>query len=688
MVLEKLYATIILPDEVNKVYILQSPKRFQTKRRKTMNPKNIYLLIVFALLSMPLASATESIYTSRYNDIRVNVASTTQISADKLDFFRTSLNFIPRQDVKQDLLSVNTTPDALIGENAVFLWTDPNQREFNAYLTADVRVKNEPITVSQKISFPLNIKDPELDRYLGPSMYINSDDSRISKLASNISAGETDEYVVVFRLAQWVENNIKYDLNTLTADAVQNATWTLENKEGVCDELTILFISMSRSVGIPARYVSGIAYTNYQDANTFGPHAWAEVYFPDYGWVPVDVTYREFGYIDATHVKFSDSADANEPSIDFTWKGSNVVAQTESPNITAKFIGSFGTAKDIVYIKTSALRKEENIGSYNVIAADITNLNDYYLPIRIQLAQTQSLNIEGSLNRNILLKPNERKTTYWLVSVDDTLSDKYIYTFPVTIFVENMNSSDIFSVSREFPNYSKQDMIDSVSALYEQEIKNYVTVANLTCQADATYVNESAKISCSLRNVGNSYLEGLSVCLEDSCKNISLGIMQKANLSFEKTFARPGEFTLLVSAKNQNIQRDSYFDVLVKDKPDVILTNISCPTTAGYNEVLPISFIVSKISVADALNTEIIVNTNSAKTTVQMPGISNDIPVNFTIKANELNANYNNITFSLNYNDENNNTYTKQYLCSINLEKASLWDRIIIFFRNIGKAFS
>ena len=82
-------------------------------------------------------------------------------------------------------------------------------------------------------------------------------------------------YVVTFKVAKWIQENVKYDLSTLTADVVQKSSWVLSNKEGVCDEITNLFISMLRVVGIPARFVSGTVYSNV--INNWGGHGWGDI---------------------------------------------------------------------------------------------------------------------------------------------------------------------------------------------------------------------------------------------------------------------------------------------------------------------------------------------------------------------------------------------------------------------------
>ena len=105
--------------------------------------------------------------------------------------------------------------------------------------------------IDTKVSNTSNIEPREITD-------INND---IRLLASRIAHGEDDLYKVLFKLGIWIENNIVYNMSSLTADAAQKSSWVLENKYGVCDELTSLFISMARSLGIPARF-AGIVYTS------------------------------------------------------------------------------------------------------------------------------------------------------------------------------------------------------------------------------------------------------------------------------------------------------------------------------------------------------------------------------------------------------------------------------------------
>ena len=61
---------------------------------------------------------------------------------------------------------------------------------------------------------------------------------------------------------------------------------------------------MLRAVGVPAKFVSGVAYTDSPlFTERWGGHGWAEVYFPEIGWVAFDPTFGEFGWIDVGHIK-------------------------------------------------------------------------------------------------------------------------------------------------------------------------------------------------------------------------------------------------------------------------------------------------------------------------------------------------------------------------------------------------
>jgi transglutaminase-like putative cysteine protease len=69
----------------------------------------------------------------------------------------------------------------------------------------------------------------------------------------------------------------------------------LLDRRGVCQDFAHLLIGLSRSIGIPARYVSGYTVSATGDAgapmaDTEASHAWAEAYTPSHGWRGFDPT--------------------------------------------------------------------------------------------------------------------------------------------------------------------------------------------------------------------------------------------------------------------------------------------------------------------------------------------------------------------------------------------------------------
>lgn len=71
----------------------------------------------------------------------------------------------------------------------------------------------------------------------------------------------------------------------------------LKGRRGVCQDFAQLMIGCLRSLGLPARYVSGYILTHPPEgeARMVGAdasHAWVSVFCPDYGWVDFDPTNR------------------------------------------------------------------------------------------------------------------------------------------------------------------------------------------------------------------------------------------------------------------------------------------------------------------------------------------------------------------------------------------------------------
>jgi tetratricopeptide (TPR) repeat protein len=150
-----------------------------------------------------------------------------------------------------------------------------------------------PRNSTPRNSVLLPVKDAQFNQYLQPSGEIRSDDKTVIDKAREIVGEERDAWNVARKLAQWTYKNI-----TWKRVDYATAPQTLATLEADCLEFSQLYVAMARSLGLPARIVSGLAYSG----GSFGGHAWVEVHVGD--WIEVDPTWGT-DFVDATHIRNS-----------------------------------------------------------------------------------------------------------------------------------------------------------------------------------------------------------------------------------------------------------------------------------------------------------------------------------------------------------------------------------------------
>lgn len=109
-------------------------------------------------------------------------------------------------------------------------------------------------------------------------------------LAREITKGETDPFKCSEMVYDYIIKNYPW------AGAREYSTipcipeYVLNTGHGDCGQVTLLYISMMRSLGIPARWESGWML----HPGEVNLHDWAEVYFEGIGWVPVDTSFGRY----------------------------------------------------------------------------------------------------------------------------------------------------------------------------------------------------------------------------------------------------------------------------------------------------------------------------------------------------------------------------------------------------------
>jgi transglutaminase-like putative cysteine protease len=100
---------------------------------------------------------------------------------------------------------------------------------------------------------------------------------------------------------------------------------TIEQRQGACRELAVLFVDVCRAVGLAARYVSGYQEGDADQDKHF-LHAWAEVYIPGAGWRGFDPA-QGMAVADR-HVAVAAAVDPqNAAPVIATYRGNNVEAE-------------------------------------------------------------------------------------------------------------------------------------------------------------------------------------------------------------------------------------------------------------------------------------------------------------------------------------------------------------------------
>jgi transglutaminase-like putative cysteine protease len=72
-----------------------------------------------------------------------------------------------------------------------------------------------------------------------------------------------------------------------TSDTETTAEEALEKKSGVCQDHAHIFVAAARSLGVPARYVSGYLMME-EKVEQAATHAWGEAHIAGLGWVGFD----------------------------------------------------------------------------------------------------------------------------------------------------------------------------------------------------------------------------------------------------------------------------------------------------------------------------------------------------------------------------------------------------------------
>ena len=199
------------------------------------------------------------------------------------------------------------------------------------------------------------------------AIFIDPNNPEISDISSQvlINTNTNNSFLVTKELFKWLKQNTVYSTH-IGKDNVQTASYTFQCRTGDCDDLSFLFISLCRSLKIPARFIRGLLV----EENNAIPHAWTEVFvggnLGDNGWIPIECAgisdsidseiHQNFGIEDVGHLRLFKDDGSNE-SLNISLLGIRYKMYSTNRNISAN---SYSEISDYQVLRNQKLVIDEN----------------------------------------------------------------------------------------------------------------------------------------------------------------------------------------------------------------------------------------------------------------------------------------------------------------------------------------
>ena len=541
-----------------------------------MNTTAIKKIIIFLILifSTNTLTASESVNSYEYlkvqisNDIKYGITKQNNAYIEELSL--TSYFFPKNYDNSQALNELISTHNYIVKESntSTYLFFDIKEfSESTNKISNSFTVQstiNKP-KISQKISFPIEDKTSNHETYTSFSGLIDTNDA-IYTQASALAQGEDDVFIIASKVAKWIQEDITYDLSTITQNPNQKSSEVFISKTGVCQEITHLFISMMRSLDIPARVVTGYAYTNSEEVidlvgSNWGGHAWAEVLIGD-TWVPFDLTYNQYGYVDASHIVLDKSKEIRKQSILVEGKGRNfqITPNSLSNENVFTVIEKEKQILDPGFSIELTGPQELSPQSYGHIKVKVKNTKDYYQNIFLNLAKVNEVELLDRESQMIILKPNEEKEIIFRYKIPE-LEKGFIYTFPFTIynqFFEQEFEVKVEHGAEKIEEYELPKVVIESQTFSDNDLQ-------LSCSGEVSYPENI--LLCTIKNPNNYEIYNAQICTESICEKISLRVNEQKTIELKTQ-----EFNEKVTLKYNNLKQTSTLSIA---KPKLINSNIS-----------------------------------------------------------------------------------------------------------------
>ncbi len=213
-------------------------------------------------------------------DYNLEITPTPTEISDKLDFFG---NTVTRFAIQKHHEKLTVTAKSKV------------LRDYTLQPDIEKSISGKKITLQEAIKA---LKSNDLDilevrQFILESILVARITPEIKAYAEASFKPKRPVFEAAFELMQRIYTD--FDFDTEVTNVATPIHEVIKQKKGVCQDFAQIAIACVRSVGLPARYVSGYIETlpppgKEKLVGTDASHAWFSVYIPTFGWVDFDPT--------------------------------------------------------------------------------------------------------------------------------------------------------------------------------------------------------------------------------------------------------------------------------------------------------------------------------------------------------------------------------------------------------------
>jgi transglutaminase-like putative cysteine protease len=132
----------------------------------------------------------------------------------------------------------------------------------------------------------------DLARFLSANDHVVVGHEVLDPILSEVRqrSGSDDPAALARASYDWVVDNLEYK-KVGTGWGNGDSFWACSTRYGNCTDFHALFISLARTLDIPARFEIGFPVPDSRaEGQVAGYHCWVEFYLPETGWFPIDAS--------------------------------------------------------------------------------------------------------------------------------------------------------------------------------------------------------------------------------------------------------------------------------------------------------------------------------------------------------------------------------------------------------------